>query len=106
MRVRRSVPVPMLLLAASGCDTQSSEAFAWLWAVAAVGIVAAVALGLFYRSRSVRSVFVSYRRSDSADQTARLVGSLSRRFGRRGVFRDVVSIEAGQDFRRVISRAV
>ena len=56
--------------------------------------------------RTNTTVFVSYRRSDSADVTGRIYEHLSRRFGMEKVFKDVDSIGLGQDFRKVIGDAV
>ena len=50
----------------------------------------------------MRSVFISYRREDSAGYAGRLHESLERRFGVGQVFRDVDTIEPGQDFVRAI----
>jgi hypothetical protein len=55
----------------------------------------------------VSSIFVSYRRIDSAGSAGRLYDRLSRRFGRDHVFMDTEgSIERGADFPEVIERAV
>ncbi len=51
-------------------------------------------------------VFISYRRQDTAPAAAHLHASLARRFGAGKVFRDLVTIEPGQDFRAVIDRAI
>ena len=52
------------------------------------------------------SVFVSYRRSDSADIAGRLFDRLSERIGKENIFKDVDSIPLGRDFRAVIEQAV
>ncbi|MGH7500339.1 MAG: hypothetical protein ACREL7_01140 [Longimicrobiales bacterium] len=44
------------------------------------------------------TIFVSYRRDDSAGYAGRLRSSLEARFGEGFVFRDVDAIEPGQDF--------
>jgi hypothetical protein len=49
---------------------------------------------------------VSYRRTDSAGTAGRLSDSLSRHFGAGQVFRDVDSIEAGEDFEQAIGAAL
>jgi subtilisin family serine protease len=48
-------------------------------------------------------VFVSYRRHDSSDVTGRIYDSLTHRFGRDAVFKDVDSIPLGVDFRQVLT---
>jgi hypothetical protein len=52
------------------------------------------------------SVFVSYRRDDSAGEAGRLADALSSRFGSDRVFRDVEDIPAGSDFAGVIDQAL
>ena len=51
-------------------------------------------------------IFVSYRRADSAGTAGRLVDRLSRHFGPGQVFRDIDSIEAGEDFEQAIRQAL
>jgi TIR domain-containing protein len=51
-------------------------------------------------------VFISYRRQDTAAAAAHLHDSLAQRFGEEKIFRDVVTIEPGQDFRAVIDQAI
>jgi len=58
------------------------------------------------RSAPARSVFLSYRRSDSADVTGRIMDRLRRRFGPDAVFRDVDDITPGADFRHDIDAAL
>lgn len=53
-----------------------------------------------------KKVFVSYRRSDSADVTGRLYDRLVSTFGREQIFKDVDSIPLGEDFREHIDQAV
>jgi hypothetical protein len=52
------------------------------------------------------SLFLSYRRDDSADVTGRIYDRLIARYGRDAVFKDVDSIPLGVDFRRHLSDAV
>ena len=54
----------------------------------------------------MRAVFISYRRDDSEGQSGRLYDDLVLRFGDGAVFMDVVGIEAGRDFRKVIDKNV
>jgi hypothetical protein len=51
-------------------------------------------------------VFVSYRRSDSAGHTGRLMDALVEGFEPQQLFRDIEAIEAGADFVEAINRAV
>jgi YVTN family beta-propeller protein len=46
----------------------------------------------------VPTIFISYRRRDSAGHTGHLYDELSEEFGRGHVFRDLDSVPAGQDF--------
>jgi len=55
---------------------------------------------------AMKSVFLSYRRSDSADITGRIFDHLSARFGKGRVFRDVDSIPAGVDYPTTLRNAV
>lgn len=52
------------------------------------------------------AIFISYRRSDSQAEAGRLFHELAREFGQGAVFMDVVAIEAGRDFRKVIEDSV
>lgn len=45
------------------------------------------------------AIFISYRRSDSADASGRIYDRLRTAFGKSAVFKDVDAIPAGQDFR-------
>lgn len=51
-------------------------------------------------------MFISYRRSDSAGSTGRLMDDLKEQFPTSEVFRDVEAIEAGADFVEAIDKAV
>ena len=55
---------------------------------------------------AVPRVFLSYRRQDAAFQADLLYGELVKAFGREQVFKDVDSIEPGDDFAEAIGRAV
>jgi hypothetical protein len=57
-------------------------------------------------SMASRSIFISYRRQDSADVTGRIYDRLLQRFERGQVFKDVDSIPLGVDFRKHLSDAV
>lgn len=48
------------------------------------------------------TVFLSYRRIDTGDEAGRLADTLQHKFGRRFVFRDVVSISPGDKFDTVL----
>ena len=52
------------------------------------------------------SIFISYRREDSADITGRISDRLIQKFGRDAVFKDVESIPLGSDFRKHLKDAV
>jgi hypothetical protein len=52
------------------------------------------------------SIFISYRREDSADITGRISDRLIQKFGRDAVFKDVESIPLGSDFRKHLKEAV
>ena len=50
-----------------------------------------------------RKIFISYRRTDSSETTARIYERLVRVFGKKAVFRDFDSIPIGADFPEVIT---
>ncbi|MBX3319268.1 MAG: toll/interleukin-1 receptor domain-containing protein [Nitrospira sp.] len=52
------------------------------------------------------SIFISYRREDSAGWTGRLVGQLKKTFGQDYIFSDIDTIEPGADFTEAITCAV
>jgi hypothetical protein len=52
------------------------------------------------------SIFISYRRADSADITGRIYDRLIHRFSREIVFKDVDSIPLGIDFRQHLESAL
>jgi hypothetical protein len=54
----------------------------------------------------MRAIFISYRREDAEGQAGRLFDDLVTHFGENSVFMDVVGIEPGRDFRRVIDQHV
>lgn len=49
--------------------------------------------------QGIKSLFISYRRQDSADITGRIYDGLVQHFGKTAVFKDVDSIPLGIDFR-------
>jgi hypothetical protein len=51
-------------------------------------------------------IFISYRRSDSRDASARIYDYLEEVFTRHSLFRDVESIPGGPDFRNVLTENV
>lgn len=51
-------------------------------------------------------IFISYRRTDSADVTGRMYDHLAQHFSRDDLFKDVDSIGLGTDFRKAIAEAV
>ena len=52
------------------------------------------------------TIFISYRRADSADITGRIYDRLVERYGRVQVFKDVDSIPAGVDFSAYIAASI
>lgn len=52
------------------------------------------------------SVFISYRREDSADVTGRINERLTQRYGHHVVFQDIDNIPLGVDFRQHLDRAL
>jgi TIR domain len=52
------------------------------------------------------TIFISYRRSDSAGHAGRLYDQLVQRFGKANVFKDLDSMKPGADFAQVIEEAV
>jgi hypothetical protein len=55
---------------------------------------------------SERTIFISYRRADSADITGRIYDRLIERFGKEHVYKDVDSVPLGIDFRKHIGDLV
>jgi hypothetical protein len=53
-----------------------------------------------------KSLFISYRRSDSEDVVGRMYDRLAQELGKGSVFKDVEDILPGVDFRRVLEREV
>ena len=51
-------------------------------------------------------IFISYRRSDSIREAGRIYDYLENRFGRDAIFKDVDTIDAGDDFRDRVKEAV
>jgi hypothetical protein len=54
----------------------------------------------------MKKIFLSYRRTDSADTVDRITQYLARTFGNRCLFRDIESIALGENFARAIDRAL
>jgi hypothetical protein len=52
------------------------------------------------------TIFISYRRADSADITGRIYDRLTDRFGKEHVYKDVDSIPLGVDFRKHVGDLV
>src|SRR5688572_28807869 len=52
------------------------------------------------------SIFISYRRADSAEVTRTLYDNLVIRYGRENVFKDIDSIPPGVHFRQHIAKAL
>jgi len=58
------------------------------------------------RTIALGSIFISYRRSDSAGESGRLSDDLIARFGSHHIFMDVDAIQPGIDFRKAIRENV
>lgn len=52
------------------------------------------------------TIFISYRRGDSAGHTGRLFDALTDRFGKDSVFRDIEDLEPGIDFVEALDQAL
>ena len=48
------------------------------------------------------SIFIAYRRDDTADVAGRVFDAMALRFGRKRIFKDVDNIPPGKDFGGVI----
>lgn len=57
-------------------------------------------------SKATPKIFISYRRTDSAGYTGRLVDKLQTAFGKDSIFIDILTIAPGADFRKTIERAI
>jgi hypothetical protein len=57
-------------------------------------------------SGPARTIFISYRRTDSADITGRIYDRLKDRFGAEHVYKDVDSVPIGVDFRKHVDGLV
>ena len=55
---------------------------------------------------STAGIFISYRRNDSDVAAGRLADDLSEIFGRHAIFRDVDTLEAGEDYTRALDHAL
>lgn len=55
---------------------------------------------------AMSDIFVSYRRSDSSAIVGRVIDRLETNFGKEHIFRDLDSIDYGQDFGKVIKEAL
>jgi hypothetical protein len=54
----------------------------------------------------LRTIFISYRRSDSEGEAGRLFDDLAGRFTEQAVFMDVDAIQPGRDFRKAIEENI
>jgi len=54
----------------------------------------------------LRTIFISYRRSDTEGEAGRLFDDLAGRFTERAIFMDVDGIQPGRDFRRAIEENI
>ena len=74
--------------------------------IVAGGAAVVIAVMAQRRKRSLKTIFISYRRADSGEITPLIQQALAARFGSGNIFFDVDSIELGSNFREVISDAV
>src|SRR5689334_12351784 len=58
------------------------------------------------REAMMPSIFISYRREDSAYITGRIYESIAARFGKEHVFIDVASLRGGDDYRAQLEELV
>ncbi|MFZ0633711.1 MAG: toll/interleukin-1 receptor domain-containing protein [Acidobacteriaceae bacterium] len=56
--------------------------------------------------KTLRSIFINYRRNDSEGEAGRLFDELTTRFSENSVFMDVAAIGPGKDFRKAIDESV
>jgi TIR domain len=63
-------------------------------------------LATLRRKGRAGSIFISYRRSDSADIAGRIYDRLVEEYGRASIFKDVDSIPLGTDFKEYLDRKV
>ncbi|HEX3661021.1 MAG TPA: toll/interleukin-1 receptor domain-containing protein [Acidobacteriaceae bacterium] len=56
--------------------------------------------------KTLRSIFINYRRNDSEGEAGRLFDELTAQFSENSVFMDVAAIEPGKDFRKAIDESV
>ena len=93
----------------------------WMWIVTPIlALLAIAAFRYWYGQRKPKSesrinapvreiaghIFISYRRSDSADIVGRIYDRLVQEFGRDGIFKDVDSIPLGIDFKGYLDRTL
>lgn len=98
----------------------------WKWVVVLLVLMAVIVFGLLRRSsprgagpeaktisrrtrpagENLGRIFISYRRSDSADVTGRIYDCLVDEFGRDPIFKDVDSIPLGVDFKAYLDRKI
>jgi hypothetical protein len=97
------------------------QSLGWTWIVAAIIVLLAIAaFWRWYGQRSPKSdlgtsgagkditghIFISYRRSDSADIVGRIYDRLVQEFGRNAIFKDVDSIPLGIDFKGYLDKTL
>ncbi|HMB22202.1 MAG: TIR domain-containing protein [Chloroflexota bacterium] len=98
----------------------------WKWVVVLLVLMSVIVFGLLRRSsqrgagpeaktisrrtrpagENLGRIFISYRRSDSADVTGRIYDCLVDEFGRAPIFKDVDSIPLGVDFKAYLDRKI
>lgn len=84
----------------------------WLWIGGVIIGGSCVALVIHWIKRKgivkrrTNSIFISYRRKDSADITGRIYDRLIRHYGKKKVFIDVDALPLGLDFRQTVDEVI
>src|SRR5204863_4786305 len=100
------VVVAVTQAAAAPGDGAISYESDWVWPAAVALVVALSGSVPYFRTRRARTVFVSYRRSDSMAGAKAVRDRVARRFGERRVFFDVHTLDPGDRFAREIDRSL
>jgi hypothetical protein len=94
-------------------SVQTPVSAAPLLAILAVLVLIAIGGGVgvvALRSRTsnwgTERIFISYRRADTRDMTERIRDELAQHFGSKAIFKDIGSIEYGEDYRQRLEASV
>jgi hypothetical protein len=77
--------------------------------IGVIALVAVVGIGVLARRKpnwGRERIFISYRRADSRDETERIRDELADHFGDTTIFKDIGSIEYGEDYRKRLEESV